>query len=145
MHHWVWIVIYSINILCFNKFDRYPAFKLTLIACTIFKRKFHQFALLRCDEWSKCILLFTSFARERPSLWAVLYLAWLHSSEQCTQRRGRGVMKVSVLYLVIQSRGQPAGQCFRRLFFFLSPEFRSECCMLQSPPTVCSTAVRGRR
>ena len=29
--------------------------------------------------------------------------------------------------------------------FFLSPEFRSECCMLQSPPTVCSAAVRGRR
>ena len=91
----------------------------------------------RRDEWwLKQMDSYLRHLRGRPSLCALLYLSVHQEHEQCGAcRGGRWVMKVSVLYLVTQSRGQ------LRLPVFFSPELgRTAACRLQSllsPPT-CS-------
>ena len=78
--------------------------------------------------------------RGRPSLCALLYLS-VHQGHEVRCIQGGGVMKVSVLYLVTQSRGQ------FRLPVFFSPDLgRPAACRLQallSPPT-CSEGAEIR-
>ena len=108
--------------------------------CTIFKRKL--FALLRLCEawWVEQIDWYLRHLLVRPSLCALLHLARVHAV-QCTQRRGR--RSDESLCFVFSYPVTRSAWAASAGYFFLARavRIRSDCCMLQSPPTVCSSAV----
>ena len=105
-----------------NEFDHAQYHELLLTPIALFQRRSNCLLCkgARRDEWwLRQMDSYLRHLRGRPSLCALLYLSVHQEHEECSAAvhagGGRRVMKVSVLYLVTQSRGQ------LRLPVFFSP------------------------